>query len=225
MAIENEPGGLDNIRQQLAAHAEALKSRATAALRQKAAEFREVIGPQKLEQATYPERPFGRDEGGQDVKQVVWTGHTVQTPEGREYFGAAGLTQGGYYRAAEVQIYGSDELWRWQWERYADRENAIAEAERMADMRLRGETPANGAEPAWRDFFEKEKANMAELPEHLKAEADKATANLDKGSTNMKDAGAPVYDNADAYDAKAMEAQRAQQRQNALDRKGPEPDR
>ena len=107
-------------------------------LNPEAAEIREAIGPEKVEPVTYPERPFGRDEGGQDVKQVVWTGHTVQTPEGRAYFGAAGLTQAGYYRAAEVQVYGSDELWRWQAERYADKEDAIASAESLSANRLAG---------------------------------------------------------------------------------------
>ena len=63
------------------------------------------------------------------------------------------------------------------------------------------------------------------VPEHVKGEADKATADINKAemSKTMADAGSPVADNADPYDPKAMEAQRQQQRQNALDRKNPEP--
>jgi hypothetical protein len=229
MAIENEPGGLEYIRQQLAAHADALRAGAASVLRQKAAEIREAIGPEKMEPVTYPERPFGRDEGGQDVSRVVWTGHVVRTPEGREYFGAAGLTESGYYRAAEVQVYGADELWRWQPERYADKEDAVATAETLTANRLAAEearTPMHGtAEPSLREVFEKEQSNMAELPEHLKAKADAATANLNKTQMAMADAGPSVNKLADAYDTKALEAQRAQQRQNVLDRKGTEPDK
>ena len=160
---------------------------------------------------------------------MVWTGHTVQTPEGQTFFGAAGLTQGGYYRAAEVQVYGSDELWRWQLESYAEKADAIASAETLVANRLAAEEarqPMNGAtEPAWREFFEKEQTNMAELPEHLKAKADAVTADLNKGGIKMADAGPSVNQLADSYDTKAMEAQRAQQRQNALDQKTPEPGR
>jgi hypothetical protein len=79
------------------------------------------------------------------------------------------------------------------------------------------------AEPAWRESSGKEQNDVAELPEHLKAKADAATATLDKGDIKMTDAGPSVNDRADPYDARAMEAQRDQQRQNALDRKGPEP--
>lgn len=229
MAIENESGGLENIRRQMAAHADALKGQAAAVLQQKAAEIRQAIGPQKTDPVRQPERPFGRDEGGEDVKQVVWTGHTVETPEGRTYFGAAGLTQAGYYRAADVQAYGPDELWRWQLERYADKADAIASAETLMANRLAADEarqPMNGAtEPAWREFFEKEQTNMAEIPEHVKAEAERAAANVNKAEIKMADAGPSVNERADAYDAKAMEAQREQQRQNALEKKGPEPER
>ena len=98
-----------------------MKVGAAAALEKKQLKSARPSGHRKTEPVKQPERPFGRDEGGDDVKRVVWTGHTVQTPEGQAYFGAAGLTQGGYYRAAEVQVYGSEELWRWQAERHTPR--------------------------------------------------------------------------------------------------------
>jgi hypothetical protein len=228
MADEPKPGFLNDVMQRAAARADAVKAGAAAALREKTAEIREAIGPEKMEPVKQPERSFGRDEGGEDVKQVVWTGHTVQAPEGQSYFGAAGLTQSGYYRAAEVQVYGSEELWRWQGERHADKEHAIASAESMSADRLRGEEArllVVAAEPAWKEMFEKEQNNVAELPEHVQAKADAVTADLNKTEIKMMDAGPSVNQLADSYDTKALEAQREQQRQNALDRKGPEPDR
>jgi hypothetical protein len=227
MADEVNPGFLENTRQFVAAQADGLKAGATAALRQKAAEIREAIGPGRMEPVTEPERPFGREENGEDVKRVVWTGHTVRTAEGRAYFGAAGLTEGGYYRAAEVQVYGPEELWRWQNERHTEKADAIASAESMSANRLRGEEArlVDAAEPAWREVFGKEQTNMAELPDHLKAKADAATADLNKTEIKMADAGPPVHQLADRYDTKALEAQREQQRQNTLDRKDPEPER
>jgi hypothetical protein len=123
-----------------------------------------------------------------------------------------------------VQVYGSDERWRWQAEQYVDKAEAIERAEEMIANRLQGEAPRNGEQPAWREFFGKELTNnMAEIPEHAKAAAENATANLNKGDMNMQNAGPSVNQLADSYDTKAMEAQREQQRQNALDRKGPEP--
>jgi hypothetical protein len=229
MAVENEPGVLENFGRQLAAHADALTASAAARLREKAAEFREAVGPDKPEPGANPERPFGRDEGGEDVKQVVWTGHMVETQGGQRYYGAAGLTESGYYRAAEVQVYGSDELWRWQPERHADREDAVACAEKMTAGRLPGETPGKLTEPAWREFFGKEQSNMA-LPDHVKALADQARqeSGMEKVQPTNVDVGTPINDRADPYDTKALEVQRGQQRQNAVDRKGPEtpePDR
>jgi hypothetical protein len=227
MALENEPGGLEYIRQQLAAHADAFRAGAASVLRQKAAEIREAIGPEKMEPVTYPDRPFGRDEGGQDVSRVVWTGHVVRTPEGREYFGAAGLTENGYYRAAEVQVYGPDEMWCWQVERHADKEHAIASAETLAANRLAGEearTPMNGAaEPAWREIFGKEQDNMAQLPEHVKAQADAemAKTGMQKVAVQDMDAVQPVDNYRDG--GKALDAMRDQKRQDAIQEKTPEP--
>jgi len=138
MADEEKPGFLRSVRQRVAAGADALKAQATAVLNERASAIREAIGPQKTESEPQPDRPFGRDEGGEDVKRVVWTGHTVESPEGKTFFGAVGLTQGGYYRAAEVQAYGPDETWHWQPERHTAREDAIASAETLSVSRLRG---------------------------------------------------------------------------------------
>ena len=77
------------------------------------------------------------------IKHIVWTGHTVRTVEGHAYYGAAGLTESGYYRAAEVQVYGSDELWRWQGERHADKADAIASAESGSAMARIADLPAS----------------------------------------------------------------------------------
>lgn len=129
---------LRSLPRQMAGHAEILKSHATERLKQKAGEMREAIGPQKLEPVKEPERPFGR-EGAEDVKQVVWTGHTVESQQGRRYYGAVGLTQQGYYRAAEVQVYGAEERWRWQTGRHSIKADAIGHAEKMSALRLKPE--------------------------------------------------------------------------------------
>jgi hypothetical protein len=227
MAEDTNPGFLENARDFLASQADALKASASAALRQRAAEIREAIGPEKMEPVTQPERPFGRDEGGQDVSRVVWTGHTVQTPEGHAYFAAAGLTENGYYRAAEVQVYGPDELWRWQVERHADKEHAIASAETLAANRLAGEEARTlinvAAEPAWREVFGKEQDNMAELPEHVKKLADQARqeSRMEKAEVKDMDAAKAVDNYGDG--GKALETMREQKRQDAIQDKTPEP--
>jgi hypothetical protein len=80
-------------------------------------------------------------------------------------------------------------------------------------------------EAAWKEVFEnntKEQNNVAELPEHVKAQVDQAVANVNKAEVKMADAGPSVNGLADAYDPQAMEAQRQQQRQNSLDRKAPD---
>jgi hypothetical protein len=61
------------------------------------------------------------------------------------------------------------------------------------------------------------------IPDHVKAQADTATADLNKTEIKMAEAGPPVAEKADPYDVKGMEAQREQQRQNALDNKTPDP--
>jgi hypothetical protein len=63
---------------------------------------------------------------------------------------------------------------------------------------------------------------MAELPEHVKAQADKVVAEAGANKMAVKDLG--VQDVADWNDPKAMEAAREQQRQNALQEKTPEPE-
>ena len=211
----------------MAAQADALKASAAAALREKAAGIREAIGPDKAEPVKPPERPFGRDEGGEDVKQVVWTGHTVQTREGQAYFGAVGLTQGGYYRAAQVQVYGAGELWRWQRELHTVKDDAQKSAEIMSANRLNPEsTPSITAQ---RESENSEGSKMA-LPDNVKAEADARMAETGMRKGAVQDmGGTPAAQTADAYDTKALEAQREQQRQNAKDDKaaqrGPEPDK
>lgn len=124
----------ESTKKHMAAHADALKAWTGAALKDKAAGIRGVIGPEKAESIKEPERPFGK-EGGEDVKRVVWTGHKITSPESKSYYGAVGLTQGGYYRAAEVQVYGSDEQWRWQPGQYAVRDDAVKSATRITDTR------------------------------------------------------------------------------------------
>jgi hypothetical protein len=227
--LNNEPkqGFLNNAKQRVTAQADALKDWVSTVLREKATEIRDVIGREKVERVKQPERPFGRDEGGEDVKRVVWTGHTVRTSEGHTYFGSAGLTQGGYYRAAVVQVYGSDELWRWQTERHHVKEDAISSAEKTIANQLRQETvpaPSNAEKwIEWAEISQKEKEQeMAELPEHVKAEAVQATTSMNKAEIQTAEAGRVVKDLADPFDTKAMEAQREQQRQNALDRKTPD---
>src|SRR5579862_1259567 len=118
MAMETEPGPLKKIGRQISMRADILSAHAAESLRQGSASIRDALGPEKAEPQTYPERPFGREEGGADVARVVWMGHTIETPEGERYFGAAGLTENGYYRAAEVRAYGSDEHWCWNEERH-----------------------------------------------------------------------------------------------------------
>ena len=102
------------------------------------------------------------------------------------------------------------------------KEDAVSIAQELSANRLSGEPLINAAaDSPWKDVFEsgaKEK-NVAELPEHVKAEADKAMADVNKTDLKMAEAGPPVNERADPYDGKAMEAQRDQQRQNALDKK------
>lgn len=188
---------------------------------------KDAVGMDNMRQ---PERTFGRDEGGQDVKRVVWTGHTVETPGGQFYFGAAGLTKGGYYRAAEVQVYGSDELWRWQEERHTAKADAVASAESLSANRLAGEEirqPMNGAaEPSWAEVFGKEQGNMAELPDHVKAQADAemAKTGMQKVAVRDMDTAEAVGNYSDG--GRELDAMREQKRQNALlekQEKTPEP--
>ena len=70
------------------------------------------------------------------------------------------------------------------------------------------------------ELFTSREDDMAEIPDRVKALADKAAqgAATAKG-TNVDMGGTPTAQLADAYDTKALEAQRAQQRQNALDAK------
>jgi hypothetical protein len=189
--------------------------------------LREAIGPEKAEPGAEPQRPFGREEGGQDVKQVVWIGHTVETPEGQRYFGAAGLTEAGYYRAAEVQVYGTDELWRWRPERYSDLADATASAERMAESRLQREAPLNGEQPPWKEFFEKELTNDMAIPDHVKAQADAAVAETgQKEKIPVQNMDAPQAVDNYTDRGKDLDAMRDQKRQDALlekQEKTPEP--
>jgi hypothetical protein len=215
MADEKKPGLLGNVKQRVAAQADALKAGAAASFRDKAAEIREAIGPQKTEPVKQPERPFGREEGGEDIKHVVWTGHTVKTPEGQAYFGAVGLTQHGYYRTAEVQVYGSDEAWRWQEQRHTIRDDAISSAETASANRL---NPAEWKEP---DGGAARLYGMAELPEHVKAQADNVVAETGASKMPVKDMDAPKA--TDWKDTAAMDAARQQQRENALQEKSPAP--
>ena len=85
-------------------------------------------------------------------------------------------------------------------------------------------TISAATEAAWNEVFKNDskEQSMAELPEHVKAEADRAAANVNKAEIKMADAGPAIHERAAPYDVKAMEAQREQQRQNALDRKAPE---
>jgi hypothetical protein len=114
-----------------------MKTLAADALKAKGNEIREAIGPEKIEPVKQAERAFGR-EGAQDVKKIVWTGHTVISPRGHSYYGAVGLTKQGYYRTAEVQVYGTQEKWRWEGERFMKLENAVGKAEANSAMRLKG---------------------------------------------------------------------------------------
>jgi hypothetical protein len=226
MADKKKRGLLENARNRIAAEADALKASAAAALREKAAGIREAIGPDKLEPVKQPARPFGRDEGGEDIKQVVWTGHTVQTREGQAYFGAVGLTQGGYYRAAEVQVHGADEVWRWQGERHTGRDDAQKSAETLSANRLNPEPmPAKAApKETWNTGPDSERSEgnkMAEIPDSVKAQADAVTAQTGVEKMSVKDMGAPQ--GVDAFDTKGLEAQRERQRQDAQQEKTPEP--
>jgi hypothetical protein len=139
LAEDNEresSGFLQNMRERVAGHAGALKESAAAAWREKTAEIREAFGPDKTAPVKEPDRPFGREDGGRDIKRVVWTGHTVEIPQGQRYFGAVGLADSGYYRAAEVRQYGSEEAWKWQGERHIAKEEAIKDAQRLSEDRL-----------------------------------------------------------------------------------------
>ena len=198
----------EGLKKRAARHADALKSETAAALKSKAAEISKAIGPQKAEPIKEPERPFGK-EGGEDVRRVVWTGHKVKSPEGKIYYGAVGLTQGGYYRAAEVQAYGSDEQWRWQGKQYAVRDEAVKSAARITNER-KGE----------------KRMAQNKIPEAAKTKALEAAQAIkgDKQALPMKDIAA---NNAakvpDWTDSKGMEAMREQKRLEAQQSKTPEP--
>jgi hypothetical protein len=229
LADKKKPGLLENTGKRVAAQADALKAGAAAALREKAAGIREAIGPDKLEPVKQPERPFGRDEGGEDVKRVVWTGHTIQTREGQAYFGAVGLTEGGYYRAAEVQLYGSEEVWRWQGELHTVKDDAQKSAENMSANLLNPEsTPAKtNQKEAWKTGPESEKleANNMALPEHVKAEADAAIAKTGMEKAAYKDMNtAQAVDNYPDAGA-SLDTMREQKRKDAIQDKTPEPDK
>ncbi len=182
--------------------------------------------PESME-AVKPDRAFGRDEGGDDVKQVVWAGHTVRNPEGKEYLGAVGLTHNGYYRGAEVQVYGAEELWRWQADRHTVKQDAITSAEGASAKQLYPVVEEH------REFQEVEgnegTANkhteqiiMAELPEHVKAQADAEIAATGAQKMAAQDMG--PTNATDWKDTAAMEASREQQRQNAMDLRNAQPE-
>jgi hypothetical protein len=232
MTDEEKPGLWENVRGRVAAQADALKASAAAALREKAAEIRDAIGPERIEPVTQPERPFGRDEGGEDVKRVVWTGHTVKTSEDKAYFGAVGLTQGGYYRAAEVQVYGADETWRWQAERHTVKEDAISSAQAVSANRLHDEAPKAADEglkygSEWNNpqGDGARLSNMAEIPEHVKAQADAEVAKTGAQKMAVQDMNTRTDKGPDWTDTKGLEAQQAQKREDALREKTPEPDK
>jgi len=120
---------LKSIPRHLAAHADAIKTGAGDAVKARAAEWREAIGPEKIEPVKLPERGFGH-EGGEDVKRIVWSGHAVRTGEGKTHYSAVGLTETGYYRCADVQVYGAEEKWRWDAKRHASKTDAIGQAQK-----------------------------------------------------------------------------------------------
>lgn len=67
--------------------------------------------------------------GGEDIKHVVWAGHVVRNTEGQSHYGAVGLTRTGYYRTAQVQVYGGgEEKWCWSPERHTGKYAAIEAA-------------------------------------------------------------------------------------------------
>jgi len=139
VADKNKPGLLDTMRRRMAAEADALKAGAASAFKDAAARIREAVGPERTKPVKQPERPFGRDGGGQDVMRVVWTGHTVEDANGQRHFGAVGRTKDGYYKTAEVRTYGGDEVWRWQDEKHPEKDIAAKEAATLSDSRLRPE--------------------------------------------------------------------------------------
>ncbi len=184
MADKNKPGLLDTMRRRMAAEADALKAGAASALKDAAAGMRKTLGPERTKPVKQPERPFGRDGGGDDVMRVVWTGHTTQGRDGKSYFGAVGLTEGGYYRAAKVQRFGADELWNWHEESHTAKNAAIKSAESLGETRPgagsgdRGRpapdvvsASASGAAPKSK---QRGKPVMAEIPENVKEQAVKA---------------------------------------------------
>jgi len=66
-----------------------------------------------------------------------------------------------------------------------------------------------------------EDKKVAEIPDDVKAQADAAVAQTGAQKMTVQDMGETK--GADAYDTKAMEAQRERQRQDALQEKTPEP--
>ena len=154
----------------------------------------------------------------------------METPDGKRFFGAAGLTDNGYYRAAEVQTYGSEELWRWQDERHINKTDAIDSAEMKSAERCSGahewgrlHREAGAAlNAAWQGGSEKNEDKKVAIPEHLKVQADAVRTESGAEQYPVKDLG--EHKGADWTDTKGMEAQRALQRQNALDDKAPQPE-
>jgi hypothetical protein len=131
------PGGL-------ARRADALREDAGAALKEKAAEWRDAFKPQMPTASTNPhrERAFGR-EGGEDVKHIVWAGHVAKNAEGQSFYGAVGATNNGYYRAASVQVYGgAEETWNWSGQRYTEKKGTLAWVEVSPAMKYG--TPVEG---------------------------------------------------------------------------------
>jgi hypothetical protein len=78
---------------------------------------------------THRERPFSRENGGADIKHVVWAGHTVKNSVQQSQYGAVGLTENGYYRTAQVQSFGGIEQWNWSADRHVEKQGAISVAE------------------------------------------------------------------------------------------------
>jgi hypothetical protein len=68
---------------------------------------------------------------------------------------------------------------------------------------------------------EREGGKMAEIPEHVKAQADAAVASTGAEKMPVKNMGEPQ--GVDSYDTKGLEAQRERQRQDAQQEKTPEP--
>ena len=95
--------------------------------------------PVKVPAQSQQARPFGK-EGAEDVKHIVWTGHTVKNASGQCFYGAVGVMVNGYYRAAEVQAYGAgQERWNWLAERHARQDDAVLAAQKKVRASFRGD--------------------------------------------------------------------------------------